>query len=556
MHFTRLNIRREFNRYVVTRYRNGEAYDEVISNFVINIKSSFFTPEGVVRNVQFVNEYGEASSVFPLEPSEMAGTNEFKKFCFSKGNYIYKGKGDDLISIWELELGRDSGELIYMPDKIFQIEENLWLAGNVAIKKGKVYLPDNDGIIWIDGKGYKPQSLQINTRGEATEDAIISLSTKPVDILDIAEKIRESVGGYEAYVALGWMIACIFGRKIFEEYHCSPILFVHGRKESGKTTMMRWIMWFFGMDTEGYNLAETSQNFITRALAYYSGMGVWFDEYRNETRITQKDGFFRSAYNRQLSGKGTPTAFQARGFTVNACIAISGEELPKDSGLFTRCVPVQVSEYRRSRRWFEWLNRNCSDFSGFTYHLLLNYDRYVDKVLRNIAELKKALSGCGISDRAATNWAICAGAFDAVIKQDDDFIRWVEQACQEIKRAAEAGHMLSLFWNDVSYLASEKEVDDRYIRVSGEGYMYIWLQGLYEKWAVHYRKKTGREPFDIASIQKYLQEEPYCVDSSARKRFKNGQKRAWVIKLSNAPEVVNEIAETIGVNEGRDGEGV
>ncbi|MGB9904377.1 MAG: CHC2 zinc finger domain-containing protein [Desulfotomaculales bacterium] len=443
-HFTRLNIRREFNRYVVTRYRGGEAYEETISNFVINIKSSFFTPEGVVRNVQFINEHGEASAVFPLEPSEMAGPNEFKKFCFSKGNYIYKGKGDDLTNIWELELGRDTGEIVYMPDKIFQLENDLWLTGNMAIKKGKVYLPDNDGIVWIDGKGYKPQSLQINTRGEATEDAIISLSTRPVDILDVAEKIRDCVGGYEAYVALGWVIACIFSRRIFEEYHCSPILFVHGRKESGKTTLLRWLMWFFGLDTEGFNLAETSQNFITRALAYYSGMGVWFDEYRNETRITQKDGFFRSAYNRQLSGKGTPTAFQTKGFAVNACVAISGEELPKDSGLFTRCVPVQVSEYKRGRRWFEWLNKNCSDFSGFTYQLLLNYDNWAEKVLKNIADLKKALLNCGISDRTATNWAICAGAFDAVVKQDDGFIRWVEQACQEIRQAAESGHMLSL----------------------------------------------------------------------------------------------------------------
>lgn len=548
-HFTRLNIRREFNKYVATRYRGGESYEETISNFVINIKSSFFTPDGVVRNVQFVNEYGEASDIFPLDPGEMAGVNEFKKFCFSKGNYVFEGKGEDLINIWKLEFARDSGELIYMPDKICQISDNLWLFGNLAVKKGNTYWPDNDGIVWINGKGYKAQSLQIGPRGESTENSIPALSTKPVDIVDIAHKLRQTVGGYEAYVAIGWVIAAIFNKKIFERFRCLPILFVHGKKESGKTTFMQWIMNFFGVDTEGIGLAETSQNFITRALAYYSGMGVWFDEYRNETKITQKDGFLRSAYNRQLSGKGTPTAFQARGFAVNACIAISGEELPKDSGLFTRCVPVQISEYKRDRTWFEWLNRKCGDFSGFMYHLLLNYEQYADKIIANIAELKEALSRREISDRAATNWAICAGAFDAVVLQDDDFIRWVERTCQEMKRTGEQAYMLNQFWSDVGYLVAEDEIDDRYLRVTPKGQMFIWLQGLYEKWAVHYRKKTGREPFDVMSIQKYLKDEPYFVSNSKKKSFKDGKKRAWILQLDRAPEIVNEIAEMCGISE-------
>ncbi|MGB9905077.1 MAG: DNA primase, partial [Desulfotomaculales bacterium] len=119
-------------------------------------------------------------------------------------------------------------------------------------------------------------------------------------------------------------------------------------------------------------------------------------------------------------------------------------------------------------------------------------------------------------------------------------------------QAAESGHMLSLFWNDVSYLVAEKEVDDKYIRATADGYLYIWLQGLYEKWALHYRKKTGREPFDLPSIQKYLREEPCCIDSHATKRFKNGTKKAWVIKLEGAPEIIGEIAEAVGISENQD----
>lgn len=164
-HFTRLNIRREFNRYVVTRYRGGETYEETISNFVINIKSSFFTPEGVLRNIQLVNEYGETSDTFVLEPSDMAGLNEFKKFCFAAGNYIFEGRGEDLVNTWKLEFARDSGELIIMPEKIGMVKKKMWMFGTVAVKnKNEVFRPDNTGAFWIDNKGYKPRSLTVERK--------------------------------------------------------------------------------------------------------------------------------------------------------------------------------------------------------------------------------------------------------------------------------------------------------------------------------------------------------------------------------------------------------
>ena len=545
-HFAKLKIKREWNKYVAKRTQaNGTPYDEPITNFVINIKASFVTPEGIVRFVQFVNEFGETSSTFSLDPGEMAGPVEFKKFCFSKGNYVYDGKLGDLNDIWKLEFNRDTGEFIYMPDKIGRIEKNLWLFGNVAIKDGKTYFPDNDGIFWIEGKGYKPQSLQLSPAGHSTENAIPSLSTAQVDIKDVAEKLRRTVGGYEAYMAVGWIIAGIFSEDIFAKYRCVPILYPHGKRSSGKTAFMHIVMSLQGIDTEGIGLAETSQNFITRALAYYSSLGVWFDEYRNETKITSKDGFLRSAYNRQFSGKGTTSAFQAKGFAVNAAIVISGEELPKDNGLFSRLVPIQVSEYKRDRTWFEWLNRNCEKFSGFTYHLIINYKKYLPLILEAVEGLKNSLVDRGISDRTAINWAICAACFDVVVKEDDEFMSWVEKTCQEIKQTGEQEHILNQFWNDISYLLTERDLNEKYIKLDN-GILYLWLSGIYEKWSIHYRKKTGQAPFDEMSIQKYLKDEPYFIKSKSKLfSFSDGRKRGWAINMRLAPEIVREIAEIV-----------
>lgn len=540
--FTHVPIKREFNKYVAIRQKGTDSWEETISNFVINIKSSFFTPEGVIRNVQLVNEYGEVSATFPLTPSDMAGLNEMKKFCFSKGNYVFEGSTSDLLNIWKYEFLRDIGDLIYMPDRIGYIHEgDLWLFGNLAVKHGKIYRPDPDGIMWVDGKGYKPQSIQLNSRGESSDDAIPSLSEKPIDLKDFAQKFKQTVGGYEAYMGLGWVIATVFSKDIFAKYKCMPILFPHGKRESGKSTFMRWIMACFGTEVEGVGIAETTQNYIARALAYYSSLGCWFDEYRNEARVIQKDGFFRSAYNRQLSGKGTATAFQTKGFSVHAAVAISGEELPKDNGLFTRLIPLQISEYKRDRTWYEWINRHMSSYSYLTYYLILHYDELKPKILENIADLKKALLTKDISDRTAENWAICAGAFDAVILQDDAFIEWVEEACQDIKRTGEKEHMLNQFLSDIAVLVSERELNSSYLDVD-KGKLALWLSGTYNIWAKSYRQKTGREPFDELSIRKYLSDEPYYLGTE-RYQFYDGRKRAILIDLSRAPESLQEAVE-------------
>jgi len=306
---------------------------------------------------------------------------------------------------------------------------------------------------------------------------------------------------------------------------------------------MRWTSCFFGKEELGFTLSRTTtQNFIIRAMAYRGSLGTWFDEYRNK-ESQDKSELFRSIFNRQVSGKGTNSSIKVKGFAVNSTLAISGEETPNDNALFTRCVHLQFSSYKRNADYYEWMQKHCEDFSAFTMDLILNYDKHKDKILEYIKQFKKALTNKGITDRTAENWSICAGAYSAVVGMNTEYIEWVEENCQEIKKTGEQEHMLNQFWEDVFVLYMDKELDKKYLFVE-DNHLFIWFVGAYDKWAIHYKKKTGKEAFERNTILKYLTDEPYYVDTK-KKRMDGPPKWVYVIDIAKATDTVQELAEAV-----------
>ena len=235
---------------------------------------------------------------------------------------------------------------------------------------------------------------------------------------------------------------------------------------------------------------------------------------------------------------------KVKGFAVNSTLAISGEETPNDNALFTRCVHMQFSSYKRGPAVYkDWMDKHCEDFSAFSLELITEYDRHKDRIIDYAKQLKKALIDKGITDRTAENWAIVAGAYSATVKMDTNFIEWVEKTCQEIKRTGEEEHMLNQFWEDIYSLWAGKELNKEYI-CADDGYLYIWFMGLYDKWAVHYRKKTGKEAFERNTILKYLQDEPYYMGTKT-KRMNGIPKKAHYVDLFKATDTMQELAQGI-----------
>jgi DNA primase len=202
--YFRTHIRKEFNKYVATRRRGKTEYDEIISNFTIKIIATHDTPEGIIREMQFINEFGQTTHTFSIAAEFMASADSFTMFCLTKGNYIWRGKKEDLQNIWEGEFLNDDGRHIIEPDHIGWIDsEKIWLFGNVSIDKdGKEMRADKSHIFWTEKKGIKPLALGVSSGRMAVQEGIPYLSMNEISLTEVKKKLSDTIG--EMPASLCW----------------------------------------------------------------------------------------------------------------------------------------------------------------------------------------------------------------------------------------------------------------------------------------------------------------------------------------------------------------
>lgn len=533
--FLRSHVRKEFGRYVASRKHGKVEVDEVISNFTIRIASTIDTPEGMIRLVQFTNEFGESVSFSYLKPEDMS-SDSFRTFCFAKGNFIWTGKQEDLMNIWKAEFLEDSGRFIVEPDHVGWLEdEKIWMFSNVAIDKtGREMRPDENGIFWLEKKGIKPVPL---VRG-ADFETIPSLSFQAIDLQDLKRRLMDTVGEMEAKICLGWAGAVPFMAEVFAAYECFPFLYLVGKRRMGKSTVAKWLVRMLGIDASDKMASDTTAVAMQRYMAYYSGLPMFIDEYRNVKNVTAKDGFLRSAYNRQAAGKGIKADFGVREGKVRGTLIIAGEETPNDSALMDRCVIVQIMNRNKDNNHFEWFTASKSRLSFFAYNILKNKNALRDQFLRVARDAKDYFVSCRTDDRIAVHYAMVAAGYAVVYGEDDlDFARWIAQEAKATQDITETRHAVAQFFDDLQAMAIRPEwgLGENYWRIE-DGRVYLYFQGLYNLWAEDHRRRKGEPPFNDISIRQYLKDETGWLQNGISFRIGRSRRSCIVFDLEKAPE--------------------
>jgi DNA primase len=537
----RSHVAKEFGHYVATRRRGKTEWTEIISNFLIKIIATHETPEGIIREVVFVNEFGEHSTSFSLPPESMSGTDAFSTFCLGRGNFVWRGSKEDLSTIWESEfLMMDEGRRISEPDHIGWVErDKIWLFGNVAIRQdGTEIRPDKNHIFWFEKKGIKPIPLGVTTGKTTISEGVPYLSLQSCHINEIKQRLSESIGANPASLCLGWVSAIPFLEEVFDLYGCFPFLFITGRRGSGKSTVAEWLMNFFGLENAGKMAADTTPVGCQRYLSYYSSLPVFLDEYRNTKQIKYKDGFFRNAYNRQSAGKGIKADFGVREAKIRGTLLFSGEETPEDNALLTRSIVAIVSEKNRTTNHFDWFQKYRTRFSSHFLDLLKRRNTLIEPFFKILKEAKEHFLSSGIDDRLAINYAIVAAGYATAFGEDDiDFAKFMTGETQRVKEEYQDEQAVNIFLEDLIAIKTRGMINGDYWAIDDHK-IYLYFHGLYSVWSEHFRRTRGVEPFKASAIRDYLKEEPGFVGSNFTKKINGQPKKCSVFDIQKSCETV------------------
>lgn len=573
-------IKKKDNGYFIEKQKKVGSdyipYDERVSNFTMDIKKTLVEGETHIREVIFKGQDGSISKPHICK----TGTNilrEFKTWVWSCGDYHFTGKQDDLDLIWKLEGALCDGREILRPEQIGRVESDegtRWLFGNILLKEdGSTLEPDKEGIIWEGLRGYLPKSIKQETSGKT---ATIGTSKMPTINLDPKikfgiDEIKKMINDLESIfdnknvrLAIGWAVACLLSEEIYRKYACFPILFIGGKRESGKTTLGNWLMALMGMsDTAGDSISGTSPAGAVRNLAWFGSLPYWLDEYRNNNRIKNKwEGFLRNAYQRQTPSKGTLGA-GIRTHDIKAGVLLSGEETPQDNALLSRCIVIPLVKNRDKSATLD-LYRDIEDLrtqnlmSRFVPEIIKMKESLLPTVLEHIDGWKKRLLTEGVGERIALNHAIPAVCYDLFFLRDEtlevrkDFTRWVVEESHKNELEKESEHMLSIFMDDLITLHEDLEqfytIFTQNKEPKGKRRIALHFTTFYNKWTESYRRK-GHEQFKRQTMLSYIREEPYYIEDNKSKRIHGKPVRALILSLDpedNPPDALLYLANTDG----------
>jgi len=518
------------------------AYWEEVSDFLMDFKNLVETPEGILREVIFEKAFSDPSNLCLIDAKNMIDPKKFQEMLFRYGhgtNRFFSKNPDDLAKVIDLEHSRTKATVILMPDHVGKLDnEDIWLFANGMIKDGNIYRPTPEGVCWNGTKAFKA-SRYINTRAAASSRWLDHTPApdldkyNEVDLPLMAQKLYENFGaengGYEAVLGFCWALACPYSWALFEEFGSFPLLYLVGEPESGKSTFGGWVRRFFGIKSAGINMEEASNVGIGRYFSYYSSVPAFIDECRNYVLTKdRKESLLRSTYDRQPTVKGTRNAGEMRADVIRAPVMISGEELPSDVALNTRCLHIQFVRNRHgaTTKWgcnYDWLcDQEDLMMPRILPYVLLNGPS-LEEVIKETREcykgIKQRTSGAA---RVSLNYSIPLTMYYLMVsRQDTGFFKWCMDRCKATYEAKAEERPWQHFIEDLHFLELDRKIVRGVHYEIRENKLVMAFRTVFEAWEMRQRQLFDRTPPRYNTMLSMLSKEKWVISQSKNARIGN-----------------------------------
>lgn len=501
-----------------------------ISNFIIMPLGNYTHNDEVRRLVQLKNRYDEVSDCFFISHDEIGCSQKFKAACLNRGDFLWKGRTEDLDMVIEQMILDSDAVGMRLVDFVGRDAENKqWVFANMIIK-------DDGRIIHADDmkKTVKNREFKEDTQGWRINPIVSGSTAYPIinineiNINDIFRRFN-AAWGRNGVLAIGYCIATLFSDLIFEKYQMFPFCLLYGEKESGKTTLSDAMMFLFGFPSNqtAMSLSGTTEVALSRKLNYYRSLPSRFDEYREgEKKIDDKGSLMRSIYNRQTASKGLRSPFGVREVDPKGSFILIGEQKPSDPALDSRCIHIYLTRHSRDAETYEamrWIYNNHEKLSYFTYYIIKKYKELSKKILVDIEATRKGLQSHSSDHRTQIHYAIIIACLGAVFGPDTIKHKLIDifQAFLADSEAVQSDSALNKFWSEVNTMRvlGEEVLKFFAIDYDNPNTGNIFFPGVYQQWKKFSQQRGGNKNFDERTLKDYLKSQPYCIGKEKKKIF-------------------------------------
>lgn len=547
------------NCYYKIKISDGLPTEVAISNFVVRPSKVLEQDGDTIRVLTLVNNRGRSTQNVFFSAEELTIPLKFAGKCMNSGDFLFKGSSEDLQSISELIFSKEL-QPVKAPSMVGRMDDGRWIFKNFGIERtGEIVETNEEGIIDFGDTRYLPKSLFADSEGDSNLD-IPDLPNQMPEVSEDAvrrflHELRTSFGTEGVYTGLGWLIAGINSHLVFEKYRMFPYLMSIGKRASGKSTYAGIIYELLGFGQHKISSIDSpTQVGMLRTLKYMSNLPVVYDDYRNTNKIKYKDNLLLDIYNRHGGNKGTLQANVVRQEKIRGFVMLSGEDVPSNNALRTRCVELHISA-NQGERSLEKLHTLQGMVPHMQRHMLSMIQKYQSteaqtELMHTIHTLSTRLETEVSDQRYATNAAIFAGAFihafGHILSEGeiDRYLEYVINTSRQDKQDSDEEHGEILFFKDVVDMVSKGLLDKSLVCIK-DGEMLIRMRPVHKEWS-RYLKATGTDGDVLGeyTLRKYFSKENFYTDER-RIRITSGQYRFSTIDLTLFAEQFPLIADDL-----------
>ena len=357
---------------------------EGVADFRLDCRFQLVKPNGKRELVVQLRNSLEISDLIILDPESFTAPRDFKCWVESHGPYTW------MTGETELELLRHDVHHLASHQRVYELthfgwheKSKIWLADDCAIvETGAIVLPDSEGVIWWNGLGYlmsrsdwEGEGFKLGrpkwhpTKGLKTDKAGVSLfglaeGEDDKEALrelfgEFCERLRETVGDYDAYMAIGAILAFAVAPEFYAREAFFIGLWLHGERGQGKSSVAGWLTRIWGFVREsGVKMPDSTRVGLQIVLQQYCNLPVWLEEYTKMLEESKVE-LLKSTHNRESPAK---KEFENQQRQILTNPIVTGESTATKSALKQRFPHVQISSERRRGSHLEWFQRNSPFF--------------------------------------------------------------------------------------------------------------------------------------------------------------------------------------------------